>query len=269
MRQLALAADQIDGLTRRVLYLGPLRDDPRVAYPLGHTIGTLPVGEKGELTAAYLQENGDERLRFVDPDGNKRTESLSTAVSEWCKHLGVADRVSVIAQGKLGHQLGLRIAGKERDPTAIGVGASQLLPVVVLVLGAQPGGLVVLEQPELHLHPMVQARLADFFAFARSDIRLIIETHSEYLVTRLRVRVAEERVPHADVTVLFASQLPAQTYGEGVDGLYTEYHDLSLDELGDFELWPAGFFDSLDADSVALAKAVTARVRREERPGSS
>jgi energy-coupling factor transporter ATP-binding protein EcfA2 len=264
-QDLARGFDHVERLTRAVLYLGPLRDDPRVAYPLGHTVRTLPVGEKGELTAAYLQQNEHVKLRFTHPRGMVRRDTLSNAVSAWCEHLGIADRISVIATGKLGHQLGLRIAGTERDPTAIGVGASQLLPVVVLVLGAPVGAIVMLEQPELHLHPKVQARLADFFAFARPDIRLVIETHSEYLLTRLRLRVAEARLPQSDLSVLFASQRRSIDDSEH-GAIHTEYRDLSIDELGDFDFWPEDFFDSLDADSVELAKAVTDRVRARRAP---
>jgi predicted ATPase len=260
VQELALATSHVARLARAVIYLGPLRDDPRVAYPLGHTVRSLPVGEKGEFTAAYLQENERTFLPFIDPEGKKRSASLPNAVSVWCEHLGIADRISVVAQGKLGHQLELEISGKARDPTAIGVGASQLLPVVVLVLGAPQGSVVLLEQPELHLHPKVQSRLADFFAIARPDIRLVIETHSEYLVTRLRVRVAQGTLSHTGLSVLFASQR-LEVSEEEPSRAYTEYRRLSVDELGNFDVWPDEFFDSLDLDSVELAKAVSKRVQ--------
>jgi hypothetical protein len=257
-RDLARAREQAGRLANAVRYLGPLRDEPRVTYPLGHTISALPVGERGEFTAAYLLENQNVRLTFTDPRGESRSDSLSAAVSAWCNHLGIAERITVTGKGKLGHQVALQIAGTARDPTAVGVGASQLLPVVVLVLGAPKGSVVLLEQPELHLHPKVQSRLADFFASARPDIRLVIETHSEYLLTRLRLRVAQGTLSPAEISVLFAWQTRQLNGNHGP--AYSDYRELSVDELGNFDIWPDDFFDSLDLESVELAKAVTKRV---------
>lgn len=260
-RELGRGLDQVDRLAAAVLYLGPLRDDPRVAYPLGHTVRALPVGEKGEFTAAYLRENRAARFRFGKPDGSDSHGLLTSAVNQWCEYLGIADRIEVNTQGKLGHVLGLQVGGQSRDPTAIGVGASQLLPVVVLVLGAPEGSIVLLEQPELHLHPGVQSRLADFLAYARRNIRIVVETHSEYLLTRLRLRIAEGDLAPGELAVLFATQ---QETTEEPGSLHTEFEHLNLDELGDLNRWPRDFFDSLDRDSVDLAQAIARKLRTDE-----
>jgi hypothetical protein len=260
VRDLSRANAHAARFAKAVMYLGPLRDEPRVAYPLGHTVRTLPVGGRGEFTAAYLQEHRERRVSFVDPDGVERDDPLPNAVSVWCKHLGIADRVSVLTRGKLGHQLGLQIAGTKRDPTAIGVGASQLLPVVVLVLGAPDGAAVLLEQPELHLHPKVQSRLGDFLSGARPGIRLIVETHSEYLVTRIRLLVVQGRVRPSDLSVMFATQ--GRIPGQSGDAVETRFRRLDVDGLGNFDEWPDDFFDSLDRESVEIARAVAERVAK-------
>lgn len=247
-RAIALLTDRAATLAASALYLGPLREDPRVAYPLGHAASSLPVGEKGQFTAAFLERNRRMKPRYVDPDGQLReTDTLMSAVSRWCRYLEIGHSVSVRSEGKLGYQLMLTIDGRSRDMTAVGVGASQLLPVVVLVLGAPVGALVLLEQPELHLHPAVQSRLANFFALARPDLSLLVETHSEYLITRLRRLVADGSVNKHAVRVLFAEQ------EEGV----TRFDRLSLTEAGDFDHWPSGFFDTLDSEYVDIAKAIT------------
>lgn len=261
--ELRAALERAARLAAATIYLGPLRDDPRVAYPLGHTISALPVGEKGEFTAAYLLDNASEWLTYGPPEGPARSGPLSNAVKTWCQYLGIADETEVAPMGKLGHQLRFEVGGHLRDPTAIGVGASQLLPVVVLVLGAPAGALILMEQPELHLHPKVQSRLADFFARARPDVRLVIETHSEYLLTRLRVRVAEETLSPHDIAVLFATR--RQT-GDERSASHTEFETLDVDELGDLKRWPDEFFDSLNDDGVALAEAVSRRMRGDSPP---
>ncbi len=259
-RDIGRGLEQVERLAAAVLYLGPLRDDPRVAYPLGHTVRTLPVGEKGEFTAAYLRENQRERVQYGGPDGVDATDLLPNAVNRWCGYLGIAEQIKVTARGKLGHELGLRVGGQDRDPTAIGVGASQLLPVIVMVLGAPQGSVILLEQPELHLHPKVQSRLADFLAYARRNVRIVVETHSEYLLTRLRLRIAENKLDRDELAVLFATQLPDSEDKSG-KALHTEFDHLNIDELGDFHHWPEGFFDSLDNDSVELAQAVASRLQ--------
>lgn len=261
--QISQAGKRMQAFASSIVYLGPLRDDPRVAYPLGHTILNLPVGEKGEFTAAYLESNKGRRIVYQDPDRNLARDFILEATSKWSRYLGIADEVGVLSRGKMGHELSLKLDGHDRDPTAIGVGASQLLPVVVTVLGASAGQLVLLEQPELHLHPRVQSRLADFFAWARPDIRLLIETHSEYLVTRLRRRIAEGTINPRNVAALFVS-LHRPTDGTVAPSAerepFSEFELLQVDDLGDFNYWPDGFFDSLDKDTVSLARAVTKKL---------
>ncbi len=263
------AAAKMRGFRGSVVYLGPLRDDPRVAYPLGHTLSNLPVGGKGEFTAAFLDKNRLRRISYRNPEGKATSGTLIAAASEWCRYLGIAEKVAVSAKAKLGHELSLELDGHDRDPTAIGVGASQLLPVVVTVLGAKKGQLILLEQPELHLHPKVQSRLADFFAFARPDVQILVETHSEYLITRLRLRAAEDELDPSEVAVLFVSKREGEVEpvreGEEPEApeFYSEFKPLSLDDFGNFDAWPTDFFDSLEHDSVELARAVTDRLRED------
>jgi putative AbiEii toxin of type IV toxin-antitoxin system len=247
LRAVTTLSQRAENLAHSLLYLGPLREDPRVAYPLGHSTASLPVGEKGQFTAAFLERNRQLKPRYVDPDGTLRVHDvLASAVSRWCRYLEIGQAVSVKSEGKMGYQLNLTLNGKSRDMTAIGVGASQLLPVVVLVLGAPQGATVLFEQPELHLHPAVQSRLGNFFALARPDLRLLVETHSEYLITRLRRLVAARLFDPGNINVLFAEQ------EEGI----TRFDSLGIDASGDFDHWPAGFFDTLDSEYVALAEAV-------------
>jgi len=142
------------------------------------------------------------------------------------------------------------VNGVHRDLTTIGVGASQLLPVLVAGLTVPVGSIVMIEQPELHLHPKVQSRLADFFLYARPGVKFLIETHSEYLITRIRRRVAEGKVVPAIVRVMFAEQ------HQGATSVRT----LGMSEFGDFEVWPDGFFDAQDDDSLEIVRAVALRL---------
>jgi predicted ATPase len=243
------AVERVSRLADSIRYLGPLRDDPRVVYALGHTVSALPVGDKGEFTAGFLAQHGTQHGWYFDSEKRRKWEQLAAAVAHWCAYLTIGENVAVPSQGKLGYGFTLTINGVDRDLTDIGVGASQLLPVVVVVLGAPPGATVLLEQPELHLHPAVQSRLADFFAVARPDVQLLIETHSEYILTRLRLRIAQEQLTASNIAVLFAEQRSGET----------RFDRLWFNEYGDFDRWPAGFFDAIGDDNVALARALQAR----------
>ena len=251
-RFLSLFASCIQSISRRVQYLGPLREEPRVLNSTwDQRSSSLPVGIRGELSAEILTLRRNDTVEYQDWNGVSHQDKFPLAVGKWAQYLGIGDSVSVLDEGKRGRGMNLSINGVSRDLTAIGVGASQLLPVLVACLGVESGSLMIIEQPELHLHPAVQSRLADFFLFARPDIRVIVETHSEYIVTRIRRRVAEQRVQAKDSIFLFAD------YDAGV----TTVRKLDMTEYGDFTEWPKGFFDEQDNENRTIIKAVSERLR--------
>ena len=167
------------------------------------------------------------------------------AVEAWGAQLGLLEAIRVVQEPKLGSTIIVKTEGldKEVPLDAVGVGVSQLLPVLVLCLLSEPGSVILLEQPELHLHPALQQRLADFLiAIARSGRQLIVETHSEYMVSRLRRRIAED--PDDELLsiskVIFAER-------DGQTGI-TTYRDVELSPYGDIDEWPKGFFDQAAAE---------------------
>lgn len=246
LRALEALSIAFQQLSHSVQYLGPLRDEPKVVSSTGGRSGFLPVGGKGEYTADLLYRSRNRTIRYFDQNRQARRSGLMEAVGIWSSELGIGSDLSVEDHGKLGRGLRLLVHGVERDLTTIGVGASQLLPVLTVVLNAPWGALVCLEQPELHLHPAVQSRLADFFMYARPDITLLVETHSEYLVTRLRRRAAEGAYDVGLLNVFFAEQF---------EGTAT-FRNMELDAEGDFIDWPEGFFDTQDEESRAIIRAL-------------
>ncbi len=119
--------------------------------------------------------------------------------------------------------------------------------MVVQCLLAEPGSLVLLQQPELHLHPALQQRLGDFLlACARSGRQIILETHSEYLISRLALRVAEDP---SDETSNLVAVLLTQLGDNG-----TEYVPANIDRYGEVA-WPRGFFDEGASEALATLQA--------------
>jgi predicted ATPase len=123
------------------------------------------------------------------------------------------------------------------DLTSLGVGVSQVLPVILLCLLSRAASVILLEQPELHLHPAIQLKLADFLlACSRGGQQIIVETHSEHLVNRLRRRVADDssNTLSRSIGLLFAEQK---------DGL-SRYRATTINQFGGLSQgWPEGFLD--------------------------
>lgn len=256
----------IEFLRTSVRYLGPLREDPRVVYQDSPEAGNGYVGAKGEFCAAVLQNSGGLLVRAPLPDqelGANRQVRLSRAVDAWAKFLEIGDAVSTADQGRLGLELQVRQEHVRipLDLTSVGTGVSQILPVLVMCLQAPVGSLLMIEQPELHLNPRVQQRLADFLlAVAASGRQLIVETHSEYLISRLRLRVAKDPTDEVRQTV-------GLLFAERSDGS-TDYRQVETNEFGGLENWPANFFDqSAEEAQNILRAAVVKRRARQSRDG--
>jgi predicted ATPase len=106
------------------------------------------------------------------------------------------------------------------------------------------GGIALFEEPELHLNPGIQQKLADFFLeICKSDRQIIAETHSEYIVTRLRRRASESSENSSIFTFVFT---------ELDDASGTSYRSVAPDDQGMINNWPAGFFDQVSGDVRAL-----------------
>ncbi len=129
---------------------------------------------------------------------------------------------------------------------SMGCGISQLVPVVVQTVLTSDSGCLLVEQPEIHLHPSAQADLADLFINnTKGNRQFIIETHSEHFVLRLRRRIAEGRIKPEKVGIFFVEK----------KGSLTNIQKLNLKPNGHFEEWPTGFFEEGFKEALAIAEA--------------
>jgi predicted ATPase len=256
MADMALATEtMLDSLS----YLGPLRSHPRRIYQWS---GDTPssVGQMGELTiAAILAADNDGRQLNRGP--RKPKHGFSEFVTGWLKDLGVIHDFSVrpVAEGRKEYEVLIKTGPTAPDVkiTDVGFGVSQVLPALVQTFYCPPNSTVWMEQPEIHLHPQVQAELADVFISAtqaRQDgqerhVQLIVESHSEHFLNRLQRRVAEGVLSHEHVAIYFCRRS-----SEGA-----ELEPLRLNMFGDIENWPENFFGDEMADIAARALAAVNR----------
>ena len=265
MADFALATEaMLEGIS----YLGPLRKHPQRIYPWsGETPASVgPMGEYAVAAILAAQEEGRKLNRRV----GGRTRGFAEFIAAWLKDLGVIQDFSVrpVAAGRKEYEVLVKTHAKAPQVkiTDVGFGISQVLPALVQAFYCPPHSTVWMEQPEIHLHPQVQAELADVFISATQarengkarDVQLIVESHSEHFLNRLQRRVAEGVVQPEDVAVYFCRR----------EGGATELEPLRLNMFGEIENWPEHFFGDEMADIAGRTLAAMQRKKALSQQGS-
>lgn len=191
VRTFATACDRLFHFVNNLLLasdvVGPFRTPPERRYPFGG-FSSARGGPSGEQAVNLLITEA-----LLNPHGGR---PLRAALAFWIKHLKLADSLDVRDLAKRLNLFEVNVTGAGHGATAnladVGFGISQVLPVLVQGLLMQRGGVYLVQEPEIHLHPDAQAGLADFFIYLASyGVTTVVETHSEYLLLRLRRRLAE------------------------------------------------------------------------------
>ena len=239
-----------------VYHLGPLRAHPQRTYPW---TGSQPydMGRAGEYAIDAILA-ARERLQVIWQRGMNRLISLEEYISNWLKDLGLIHefRVERIAQDSPLYRVKVRKSphAVETLISDVGFGVSQILPALVLCFYAPVGSTVILEQPEIHLHPLAQAGLADALidAHQKRGVQIIVESHSEHLLRRLQRRVSEGTFPQDAVGLYFCRQ---------DDGGASQIDELELDKFGNITNWPTNFFGDQFGEIAAMSEASMRRRR--------
>lgn len=222
-----------------IIYLAPLRSYPSRYYFMEGAPNEY-VGSRGEDVVPIL---------FQSKSSEGERSSLIKKLNQCCKDFGIPYTFEVTNKGDpiTGDVIVLTLkdtrTGVKVGPSDVGFGIGQLLPILVqgMILSEDSKGaasrIICVEQPEIHLHPRLQAAMADFFintAAKNNNIQWILETHSEALITRLQRRIREKKITNRDVSILYIN--PVGKKGSTIQ-------ELRLDEDGEFiDLWPDGFF---------------------------
>ncbi len=246
---LSLLELELEKLLARVYYLGPLREYPKRQYTWA---GGQPtdMGRRGELVVDALLASREHGRKISRGRGRARW-TVEQYVAYWLKHLGLIHDFSVrpITEGGNLHQVWVRTSPGSAEVllTDVGFGVSQILPVLAICYYVPTGSTVLMEQPEIHLHPSVQAGLAEVFvdAVKQRGIQIIVESHSEHLLRRLQRLVAEGEIGNDDAALYFFEMGP-----QGARPV-----PLRVSLFGEIENWPAGFFGDELGDLAAIAQA--------------
>ena len=237
----------------RIFYLGPLREFPQRDY-LWARSRPSDVGQRGEKAIdailAATDRNEMRNLKF-----KAHLKSFQEMIAYWLREMGLIDsfRVEEIAKDSNRWQARVktRPGGSEVLLTDVGFGVSQVLPVITLLQYVPEGSTVILEQPEIHLHPLAQAGLADVIiqAAIRRNVQVILESHSEHLLLRLQRRIAEEVISPNDIMLYFCDAPKGSS----------KLTPLDVDLYGNIRNWPDRFMGDAFTET---AEAELARLRR-------
>lgn len=262
-RSIALSADAIAALDKEgqlaedlslairrelegINYLGPLRRKPERDYPWNKT----KPGEVGADGRAAI----DALLASALLKGEGHNEVVD-GVSKWLKRMKVAEKLEVRQQGRSSrYELVVHrddVACNLRD---VGIGVSQVLPVLVVTYFAPRGSTIILEEPEIHLHPLAQSVLAELFVEVsrQRNVQFIVETHSEHLFRRLQTLVASGKVSNDDVAMYFVER----------KGKRASLRELLLDTYGRVKDWPKDFFGDALGETREQARLMFERQRK-------
>lgn len=212
----------------------------------------IGVGVQGEFTAQVLalDERGkasEVRAALRHPGASAIT--LRLQVEAWMTEIVRPTRVSTKSPD------GITVSairfeepdalGEETRPTNMGFGFSYTLPVVVAGLRTKPGDLLIVENPEAHLHPGGQSRMGRFLSrLAGSGVQVLTETHSDHVLNGIRLAASEDGTVGSEDVVIhyFDDEAPGSA-------------PIGLTPSGDLTRWPDGFFDQIEQDLGRLARA--------------
>ncbi len=227
----------------RLSYISSERIGPRDYYVLEDMLTAPVVGPRGEHTLSVLsrifKEDIRKSFRCEDeevPTGEKQVNAWMNLFFPGC-HI-VTDTI----QRTNAVTMGIRISDETSHyrPVHVGFGITQVLPIVVAAVAAKKDDILLIENPEIHLHPAGQVIMGEFLAeVANSGTQVIVETHSDHVLNGIRRAVKAEKLNADDAQLYFF-----QPRSEDIEQVVNP----KMDSAGDIDDWPNGFFDQFDKD---------------------
>lgn len=227
------------------IYLSAYRIEPLKFYRVANkqNIDNRDFGNNGEFSLQYLKEHGPDIVHKTEMDDSK---DLNQMVQEWLKVISpganaVVDINKMLNVSELRFQF---VEGKNRtNPyrcVNVGFGLTYVLPIIVALISAKEGDVIILENPEAHIHPAGQRKLGELIGQAgQGGVQIIVETHSDHIMNGIRVAVKKGMIDKDKVNFLYF-------YKDNKDDYRHKCAIPVIDENGKFDYWPEGFFDEWD-----------------------
>lgn len=248
-KQYEVSLDQLSIFNNKFEYLSAERLGPRSIFPKSNlkVVEQKQLGMQGEYTQHYLQVYGKDTIENLEVRNESTNELyLLNQVQAWMDVIspGVRFQIQDYSQADL---IGLQYrfvdneVSNEYRPTNVGFGITYVLPVVVALLKAGKGDLVIIENPEAHLHPKGQRKIGELIARAsQGGVQIIIETHSDHVLNGIRLSVKNRKIDRDKVKLHFFEKINIK--GESNHTIISP----NINDYGRLDIWPNNFFDEWD-----------------------
>lgn len=223
--------------------LGPIRYVDKTNLP-----DFLHVGPRGEYTINILANSMNlDNVNNILYRG-KDSKSLIQQTIEWLSYILEGAKIDIKGLDKESSVLYMLLNNRNNSftykPTNMGFGYSYILPLIVSGLIAKPGEIIIIENPEAHLHPRAQSKISEFFAkVASCGVQVFIESHSEHILNGLRVSAL-----NPDIAINY-DELIIHYFNESFGN-----EKMMMDNKGRIANWPSGFFDQQEIDLAEIFK---------------
>ena len=239
-------------------YISTDRITPDIIYPMSEEeVDKNLIGIKGEYTAHYLANNRHKdiipALKHSKSQTTQLLENVSLWLSEITKNTEISNELEVKAKVydelqqvnlTYSYTYGDNIT-KEYTPLNIGFGITYVLPVIVAILKAKKDDLIIIENPESHLHPIGQSKIAELCAIASANgVQIIIETHSDHFLNGIMIATKNKILKPEESKIYF--------FKKEQDELETKIDELNINSEGKIDKWPKDFFDQYENDLMEL-----------------
>ncbi len=242
----------VDGLfvenlfTDNFHYLSAERIGPRLAFEMSdfHVVQHRQLGSSGQYTAHFLAQYGSQALKIPALSwAPEISDTLNANVEAWLGTISPGTRLVLTPHSGMGlvnleysFARGKETPTKAYRPTNVGFGITFILPVLVALLSSEPGSILLIENPEAHLHPKGQFMLGRLMALAANNgIQLIVESHSDHFLNGIRVAVKDKLIDYSKTSINF--------FEFEKEASSSKIKNLKIDSEGKIDQWPDGFFD--------------------------
>lgn len=237
-----VSAASITNQIRNLTYLTAERTGPRPTYELQDNEVAKVVGPRGDNAIGILYQNRDKVISenlAVDPKPATLLSQVGNRMRQFFDNSSIdvqrIQRTNLVT-------LGIRTSEQtdHHRPTHVGFGLTQTLPVIIACLNASPGDLLLIENPEVHLHPSGQAMMGEFLAAVSAcGVQVMVETHSDHVLNGVRRAVKKSIAQASDVVIHFFQNRERNE---------SQVISPTINDHGEISHWPMGFFDQFDKD---------------------
>lgn len=244
-------SDSLVSLIRDVIFLGATRGSRMDIHPSPDDAEPVhaDVGFEGQHAAWWYVRTADDAVDPTRRHPDDERITVRAQVDAWLGSLfpgGSANAEAILGTGLSRFTLKMGRTGDWSRPANIGYGLSYAFPLIVALLIARPGQIIVVDSPEAHLHPRAQSQMGQMLArFAGAGVQILIETHSDHVLSGIRLGVRAGTLRPDQVDIHFFSGVSPEANG---------VVSTRIDERGRLSAWPEGFFDQADVDLTELAQ---------------